>query len=106
MAIEKCDKATADDAQTRQILRNVARGIVKRQNCRKIKDPMTQADGFRNSNLTCTDVSRRFRTDSFMTDEDMREHEGETLVIQEEASKGDQSKNSLSKTGVFSNSLL
>ena len=31
MAIEKCDLAKADDAQTRLLLRSVARGIVKRQ---------------------------------------------------------------------------
>ena len=90
IAIEKCDKAKADDAQTRLLLRSVARGIVKRQDCRKIKDEiniLTQTAGFRKSNLTYTNVSRGLRSDSFMTDEDMREHE--EMVVQEEVFKGD-----------------
>ena len=68
MAIERCDKQ--NDLKAFEKIRKMARGVIKRQNCKKVKDSIGHDRSLHRVTSSRSHVSFN---DSFETDEDMRD---------------------------------
>ena len=81
MAIERCDKQ--NDLKALDKMRKMARGVIKRQNCKKVRDSFEPE---RSNHRVTSSRSHVSFNDSFGTDEDMRDWPD--MAVKEEKKTG------------------